>query len=129
MQPLDKRNTREGRYAIWGPLHLFTQVDAGSGFAKKQEAKDVIAYLTGTEPPPLGVDLIRTEVALHVVPPCAMKVQRKTEIGPMTSFRPTRACGCAFDKEALGATKCKACTANSQCAGTEGCNFGFCEAQ
>ncbi len=127
--PLDKRNTREGRYAIWGPLHLLTQIDAGSGFAKKQEARDLIAYLTGTEPPPLGVDLIRTEVGLHVVPPCAMKVQRKTEIGPMTPFKPARACGCAFDKEALGTTSCKACTANAQCTGTESCNFGFCEAQ
>jgi len=129
VQPLDKRNTREGRYAIWGPLHLFTQVDAGSGLAKKQEARDIIAYLTGTEPPPLGVDLIRTEVGLHIVPPCAMKVQRKSEIGPMTPFKPARACGCAFDKEAVGTTSCKSCTTNAQCTGTESCNFGFCEKQ
>jgi hypothetical protein len=129
VQALDKKNTREGRYAIWGPIHLLTQVDTASGFAKKQEAKDLIAYLTGTEPPPLGVDLIRIEVALHVVPPCAMKVQRKTEIGPMTPFKPARACGCAFDKEAIGTTSCKACTANAQCAGNESCNFGYCEKQ
>jgi len=127
VKPLDKRNTREGRYAIWGPIHLLTQVDPGSGFAKKQLASDLIAYLTGAEPPPLGVDLIRTEVALHIVPPCAMKVQRKTEIGPMLPFTPARACGCAFDKEATGSTACKPCTSNSQCAGSESCNFGFCE--
>jgi hypothetical protein len=125
---LDKRNTREGRYAIWGPIHLLTQVDA-SGFAFKQEARDLIAYLTGTEPPPLGVDLIRTEVGLHVVPPCAMKVQRKTEIGPMTPFTPTRSCGCKWDKEATGSTTCAVCTTNAQCKATESCNFGFCEKQ
>jgi hypothetical protein len=129
VQALDKRNTREGRYAIWGPMHLLTQIDAGSGLAKKQEARDIIAYLTGTEPPPLGVDLIRTEVNLHVVPPCAMKVQRKTEIGPMTPFKPTRSCGCAFDNEALGTTTCKACTTNAMCGASESCNFGFCEKQ
>jgi hypothetical protein len=126
--PLDKRNTREGRYAIWGPLHLLTQVDA-SGFATKQEARDLIAYITGTLPPPLGVDLIRAEVGLHVVPPCAMKVQRKSEIGPMTPYKPALSCGCKWDKEATGSTTCVACTSNSQCAGTESCNFGYCEKQ
>ena len=30
---IDKRNVREGRYAVWGNLHIFTQVD-GSGLAK-----------------------------------------------------------------------------------------------
>ena len=128
VKPLDKRNTREGRYAIWGPLHLLTQTDA-SGFAKKQEARDLIAYLTGTEPPPLGVDLIRAEVNLHIVPPCAMKVKRTTEVGPMTPFKPARACGCAFDKEATGSATCKACSTNVDCGGSESCNFGFCEQQ
>jgi hypothetical protein len=126
--PLDKRNTREGRYAIWGPIHLLSQVDA-SGFATKQEARDLIAYITGTLPPPLGVDLIRAEVALHIVPPCAMKVQRKSEMGPMTPFKPALSCGCKWDKEATGATTCVACTTNAQCAGTESCNFGYCEKQ
>jgi hypothetical protein len=126
--PLDKRNTREGRYAIWGPIHLLSTVD-GSGFATKPEARDLIAYLTGTQQPPLGVDLIRAEVALHIVPPCAMKVQRKSEIGPMTPYKPALSCGCKWDKEATGATTCVACTTNAQCAGTESCNFGYCEKQ
>jgi hypothetical protein len=126
---LDKRNTREGRYAIWGPIHLLTQVDLASGFAVNQQARDLIAYLTGTQPPPLGVDLIREEVALHIVPPCAMKVARKSEMGPMSPAKPALACGCKFDKEATGSTTCKACTTNAQCTGTESCNFGFCEKQ
>lgn len=125
---LDKRNVREGRYAIWGPMHLLTQVD-GSGLAKNARARDLIAYLTGSEPPPLGVDLIRTAVAQHVVPPCAMKVQRTSEMGTMTKFKPARSCGCAFDKEATGSTTCKACTSNDECGGGQSCNFGYCEAQ
>jgi len=129
VRPLDKRNTREGRYALWGPIHLLAQVDSGTGLAKKSEARDLISYLTGTEPPPLGLNLIRTEVGLHLVPPCAMKVQRKSEIGPMSVSKPTRACGCAFDKEATGTTTCKSCTGNAQCGAEESCNFGFCEKQ
>jgi ABC-type phosphate transport system substrate-binding protein len=126
--PLDKRNTREGRYAIWGPIHLLSTVD-GSGFATKPEARDLIAYLTGTQQPPLGVDLIRAEVALHIVPPCAMKVQRKSEMGPMTPYKPALSCGCKWDKEATGTTTCTPCATNAQCGGTESCNFGYCEKQ
>lgn len=127
IRPLDKKNVREGRYALWGPMHLFAQID-GTSFAKSRGARDLIAYLLGTAPPPLGVDLIRTEVALHVVPPCAMNVQRSTEMGPMSAFQPPVACGCAYDQEALGTTTCSACTTSAQCKAKESCNYGFCEA-
>jgi hypothetical protein len=123
---LDKRNVREGRYAIWGPLHLLTQVD-GTGLAKNARARNVIGYLTGSQAPPLGTDFIRVEVQQHVVPPCAMKVQRQSEIGAMTAFKPPQSCACAFDKEASGSTTCKACKANAECVGGESCNFGYCE--
>jgi len=123
---LDKKNVREGRYAIWGPLHLLTQTD-GSGLAKKQEARDFIAYLLGTQPPPLNVDLIRLESQLHVVPPCAMKVKRTSEMGPMISNTGIKTCGCAYDKEGTGQTTCTACTTNQQCTGNQSCNFGYCE--
>jgi hypothetical protein len=126
INPLDKRNVREGRYAIWGPMHLFSQVDA-SGLAKNERARDLVAYLQGTRPPPLGANLIRTEVQAHVVPPCAMTVQRTAEMGAIQSFKPQLRCGCAFDHEALGATTCTACTDNTQCGGDKSCNFGFCE--
>ncbi len=128
VRPLDKRNVREGRYAIWGPLHLFTQVD-GTGLAKNPRARDLIGYLSGSEPPPLGVELIRTAVRQHVVPPCAMKVQRTSEMGAIASFKPPRACGCAFDREAIGTSTCQSCTTNAECSSGQSCNFGFCEAQ
>jgi ABC-type phosphate transport system substrate-binding protein len=123
----DKKNTREGRYAIWGPIHLITQVDS-SGLAKKQEARDFISYLLGTVPAPLGVDLIQLESTLHVVPPCAMKVQRKSEMGAITPFSPQRGCGCAYDHAGTGVTTCTPCTTSAQCTGTnQSCNFGYCE--
>lgn len=75
------------------------------------------------------MELIRTAVRQHVIPPCAMKVQRTSEMGAITPFKPPRGCGCAFDREAVGTTSCKACTANAQCSSGESCNFGFCEAQ
>src|SRR5262249_49758317 len=97
IQPFDMRNTREGRYAIWGPEHLFAIVDPSTQLAVNAGARSLIAYLQGVTPPPLGLNLIRTEVQSHIVPPCAMKVQRTSEMGPIQSFKPAVACGCAFD--------------------------------
>ena len=105
---------------------MITQVD-GSGLAIKPSSRALISFVTGTAPPPLGVDLIRLEANIHVVPPCAMKVQRTSEMGPITTFAPPRRCGCAFDQAATGATTCTACTTNAQCTGNQSCNFGYCE--
>lgn len=127
----DKRNTREGRYAIWGPIHLLTQVDQSTGLAKNPLARDFINYLLGTTAPPLGIDLIRLTNQLDVVPPCAMKVQRKSEMGPITPFAPTRSCNCAYDIAAgvttSTATQCKSCASSSDCSGNQNCSFGYCE--
>jgi hypothetical protein len=125
-QPLDKKNTREGRYAIWGPIHLLTQVDM-TGLAANLEGRKLIAYLTGEVAAPQGTNLIRLEANAHVVPPCAMKVQRQVEMGPMTPAMPAVKCGCAFDNEALGTTSCKACKLPSDCSASQTCSYGFCE--
>jgi len=126
--PLDMRNVREGRYAIWGNLHVFTQIDA-SGLAKDLRARDLVAFLLGTQAGPGNINLLRTQVQTRNVPPCAMKVRRTSEMGPMSPFKHPRACGCAYDKEATGTTTCKPCATNSECAQNESCNFNFCEAQ
>lgn len=129
VQPGDNLNTRNGRYAIWGPMHLFTRVD-GSGLAANPLARNLIAYLTGLQPPPLGVNLIGIEANIHVVPPCAMNVTRAAEMGPMTPVVLGQAprCGCAFDKAATGTTTCKACSSAADCSANQACSFGFCEA-
>ena len=127
-QPGDKLNTRNGRYAIWGPLHLLTQVDTSS-LAANLRARDLIAYLQGTQPPPLGVNLIRIEVTNDVVPPCAMNVTRSSEIGPMSPvvLGASARCGCAYDHEATGVTTCSPCTTSGSCSTGQTCSFGYCE--
>lgn len=125
---LDKKHVREGRYTIWGPLHMFTQVD-GSGLAKDQRARDLIAYMIGTKAAPGGLQLLRTQVQIGNVPECAMKVKRSSEMGPLSPFKHPQPCGCAFDKEATGTSTCKACQNNNECSSSQSCNFGFCEEQ
>lgn len=127
--PGDKLNTRNGRYAIWGPIHLLSQVDT-SGLASNLRARDLIAYLQGSQPPPLGVDLIGIEVGVNYVPPCAMNVTRSAEMGPVSPIVLSAAprCGCAFDKEATGSTTCAACSNSTQCSANQTCSFGYCEA-
>ena len=125
----DKANVRNGKYPIWGPLHLFTRVNA-SGYPANAKAGEVIGYLSGTRPAPAGLDLIKIEAQHHAVPQCAMRVMRMQEMGPTTSFAPAGACGCYYEKIATGATACKPCTVASDCSGSAPvCSYGYCEAQ
>lgn len=123
----DKMNVRDGHYPLWGPVHLHTRVDAGTGLAVRPEVRRVISYLNGVLPPPQGLDLISVEARQQFVSPCAMSVARKTEMGPVTPYTPERSCKCAFDNATAGTT-CKACTQSAECpASAPSCNFGFCE--
>ena len=83
----EKQNVRDGHYAIWGPLHLFTVLN-NMGYPLKPVVADIIGFMTGTKAPPLGLDLIALEAQRHVVPQCAMRVKRTEEMGPLASFAP-----------------------------------------
>jgi len=125
----DKRNVRDGHYAVWGPLHLLTKLD-GMGYPINKSAGDVVSYLTGTKLAPGGFDLIALLAAANIVPACAMQVRRMSELGPLTSFAPERACGCYFEEAATGKTTCKACTSDVECGdAAPKCNYGYCETQ
>jgi hypothetical protein len=125
----DKRNVRDGHYALWGPLHLLTKLDS-MGYPINKSAGDVIAYLTGTKLAPGGFDLIALLATANIVPACAMAVRRVTELGPLASFAPERACGCYFEEAATGKTTCTACTSDVMCgAAAPKCNYGYCETQ
>jgi len=125
----DKVNVRTGKYPIWGPLHLFTRVNA-SGYPANAKAGEVVGYLSGTRPAPAGLDLIKIEAQHHAVPQCAMRVMRMQEMGPTTPFAPAGACGCYYEKLATGATACKPCTVAGDCSGSAAvCSYGYCEAQ
>src|SRR5262249_20232299 len=128
----NKRNVRDGHYAIWGPLHLVTHVNSMTLMPMNPLAKSVIDYLTGEQQAPAGLDLIALEAQKHVVPQCAMQVSRTEEVGPMSSFQPPRSCGCYYDALTSG-TSCKSCADNGDCKGlmpdAPKCNFGYCEVQ
>jgi hypothetical protein len=125
----DKRNVRDGHYSIWGPIHLLTKLD-GNGYPVNAGAADVIAYLTGTKPAPGGLDLIALLATTGLVPQCAMRVERHSELGPLMSHAPDRSCGCYYESLATGQSTCTACTTDIDCTeDTPRCNFGFCEVQ
>lgn len=127
----DKRNVRDGHYPIWGPLHFFANVGANN-VPTKPDAANLIGYFTGKVPVPAGVNLLDLEISAHTVPACAMKVQRATELGDVSSFTPTEACGCYFESKLNGnspAAGCTACTKDAECGGAAThCRYGYCEA-
>jgi hypothetical protein len=123
----DKQNVRDGHYGLWGPIHFLAALD-GSGYILSPNAKRVMGYITGTDPPPGGVDLIKVEAANNLVPGCAMHVTRSQEVGPLESYAPPSPCSCYYDNIATGQTSCKTCNAVTDCpAGTSTCNLGYCE--
>ncbi|HEX7601803.1 MAG TPA: hypothetical protein VF316_09365, partial [Polyangiaceae bacterium] len=125
----DKSNVRDGHYTLWGPLHLSSRLDTG-GFVKSPDAKRVVNYFTGITPPPSGLDLIETEALNNLVPQCAMKVTRSSEMGPLSPFNAQNACGCYFEQKATGQTSCSKCATSSECPpSAPACSFGYCEAQ
>jgi len=118
----DKQNVRDGHYAIWGPLHMFTPVGA-DGKATKPEVQIVVAMMSGMP----TRELIAIEATTGVVPDCAMRVTRTSEVGPMASYMPPMSCECAFVAAATGTApaNCKPCTAAG--ADCPACNLGYCE--
>jgi hypothetical protein len=125
----DKANVRDGHYAIWGPIHVLSKVDMNH-YPLNVNARRVVNYITGSQSPPGGLDLIQLEAINNVVPSCAMKVKRTQEVGDLSPFAPLNACGCYFEKVATGHTGCQACMKSADCPSTlPSCNFGFCEAQ
>lgn len=129
----DKANVRDGHYALWGPLHFFTYVDS-NGVPTNSNVERVISYLTGTAVPPGGVDLLQVEAQNNLIAPCAMRVTRTSELGPLASYAPPGACDCYFDYVSTGQSSCTTCARASDCpASAPVCNLSFpqsfCETQ
>jgi ABC-type phosphate transport system substrate-binding protein len=125
----DKANVRSGLYPIWGPLHLFIRLNT-SGYPASANAGEVAGYLAGSRPTPSTIDLVKVEAQSRVVPQCAMRVRRSQEMGPLSSFAPSGACGCYYESLTNGSTSCKPCTTPAQCpASAPACSYGYCETQ
>jgi hypothetical protein len=119
----DKQNVRDGHYPIWGPVHFFTRTENGLPTAASG------ALVSRFAAAKLDQELLQVIIERHLVPKCAMKVKRTTEMGPLSSYKTESACGCFFDKVANGATTCKACAGPGDCpSATPACNYGYCEA-
>jgi hypothetical protein len=129
---VDKKNVREGRYVIQGPLHFFTALTAGQPAVN---AKQVIDWLTGNKPidptDTNNTNYITTVASLGDVPQCAMKVQIDKDGGLFSPFVPPVSCNCFFEKAvslvAVPPTGCVACTSDAGCTGGKRCQTGYCE--
>ena len=121
----DKRNVRDGHYAVWGPVHFFANV---SGSIPNAAAA---AFVTRFSLPRLDQPLLDAIVKSGLVPACAMNVQRSVEMGPVAPFSPEFQCGCYFEANVPGGTapaSCKTCVGPADCpSATPACNDGFCE--
>lgn len=125
----DKKNVREGRYAIWGYLHMLASVAMGATVPTSASAAYFVSLMQGTlASPQFNVQNAITDA--HYVPTCAMKVTHDIEGGALRGYTPAAPCGCSFEARATGVTTppgCMACTTDATC-GTGKCRTGFCEA-
>lgn len=129
----DKANVRDGHYTLWGPIHFFTYVDE-HGTPQNANVARLMSYITGTTAPPRGVDFVQVDAENNLIPPCAMRVTRTVEMGPLSSYAPSGSCGCYFEYVATGQSTCQPCQKRSDCPSSAPvCNVsqpvGFCETQ
>ncbi len=121
-------NVRTGKYAVWGPIHMYAKVDS-DGAAVDPDVADLLAAVQGTMDIE-GVDVLALETKTNVIPQCAMQVQRNAELDAPMSVEPT--CGCSYDAarggDTTGCPTLTACTPGT-CDTGEVCRLGFCEAE
>lgn len=116
----DKQNVRDGHYAPWGPIHLYTKLVAGQ--TSSQAAAFILPFTVPNQA------LIDATIAGGTVPVCAMHVARDQEMGPLRAFSPSFQCGCYFDFKVNGGSACQACGGTADCpANLPACNLGYCE--
>lgn len=124
----DKKNVREGRYGIWGPVHIIAATGA-SGRATNAKVADLIDVIQ-LKKPLTTTSVLDVLIDSHLVPQCAMKVSRTSEMGPIGACVPAAAerCGCYMDEHLqAGSSGCVACSATAPCGAGKTCSHGFCE--
>ena len=123
----DRKNVREGRYAIWGYVHMIAS--GANGKATSAQADYFINLIKGTLPTDPGFDITDLIASTHLTPTCAMKVTHDIEGGAQKPYSDPAPCGCWFDNKmgSPAAASCTACTSDATC-GSGKCRRGFCEA-
>ncbi len=134
----DRRNVRDGHYLPQGPAHLSAVTDAG-GTPTNIAAAALITRLQSAQTAVTAeavTDLSALIKDAHLIPSCAMKVQRTTDGGDLSAYAPTAACNCFFELTTGAATSpgcSKTTPALGECTSTlcaTGiCRRGVCEAQ
>jgi hypothetical protein len=128
----DKQNVRDGHYPIWGPLHFFAAVQDAVPISPA-----AAAFTNTVLVPDVQQSLLDAFIASSLVPSCAMKVTRTTELGPLSSYASPFQCGCYFDASVSGVAApaspagCTRCATANDCTdpARPACNLGFCETQ
>jgi ABC-type phosphate transport system substrate-binding protein len=128
---IDRKNVREGRYPIWGYVHMIASVTNGT--PNSAAAQYFIQFIQGKLPAASApsFNIIDALIAAHVTPTCAMKVTHDIEGGAQKPYTDPAPCGCYFDARTaspampLGCTQCKD---DSTCNGGK-CRNSYCEAQ
>ena len=118
----DKTNVRDGHYPLWGYVHFFTPV--GPGGVPSDAAKALVTRFSVSH---LDQSLVDNIIGASLVPQCAMKVTRTSEVGDFTPQNGL-SCGCYFDLKTTGKTSCQACQTSIDCPSSRSaCNYGYCE--
>jgi hypothetical protein len=134
----DKVNVREGRYAIWGPIHYTYNVDAAGHPAPRSGGsaaamQRVLDFVTLSNLAQSDNRLMITAAAnASTVPACAMHVTRTDEASAPVWSEPSQPCHCLFESlrgTPPGRSACATCTTDADCTGgtAHTCRFGFCE--
>lgn len=109
----DQRNVRDGRYPLFGPVHLFARTTA-AGAPRVSGVRALIEAVQGVTQRP-GLDLFSLYADLRLVPQCAMRVQRAADGAALSALRPERPCYCYFDLVTTGTTACTPCASSADC--------------
>jgi hypothetical protein len=125
----DKKNLRDGHYAVWSPTFWLTHIDPATGIAVDPRTTYLInLILAKTQTPAFDANTLDTVISVGLVPDCAMKVSRTVEAGPLSFYSPAQPCGCYYDHKTGATPSCATCSPTTTCA-TGTCRFGYCEAQ
>jgi hypothetical protein len=119
---LNKANVRDGHYPLWGYVHFYT---ANINGAPSPAAG---AFVTRFSVPKLDRELVDAMIDASLVPQCAMRVARESEMGAFVENPYKYQCGCYFDYRTTGKASCPPCASPNDCpASAPACNYGFCQ--
>jgi hypothetical protein len=119
----EKQNIRDGHYVMWGYLHAISREPAAQKYG---------AFLQGTGSYGAYTPF-QAAIDTHLVPQCAMQVQRTHLDGEeLSSYSDPDPCGCAYSALAHppeSTTTCAQCGTGLPPCSSGTCHHGYCESQ